>query len=367
MTSITYTFSSGNYDFQVPFPFISEAHLNVYLAGSTVASNQWDLVNGNTVHVDTTLVEGDTVFIERVTPVNTALVDFTSNTGIRERELDTAFNQILFALQELDVEATGGLRKNGPGNAWDGKSLPLKSLGAPTDLADAATKGYVDANLASTGTLPIPGSGDIGLGLRVRADGANIAYEIAQVDGAVASFKMMPGTAANLNAQPVVTNSYGTAWTTQTAAEIPLILESSHDTPEVGPLEVQGNRVVVPAGGVFEVEATLRFRNRIDGTTTNILSVDAAIVDENDNILDKTPGNYSGLTTLGAGGGCTDPPVSSGLPSFPWVGSTTVKLYAIVDAGASNLSVFLRAVTDGNTNEVFLDEGSRIVFRELSQ
>ena len=182
MTSITYTFSSGNYDFQVPFPFISEAHLNVYLAGSTVASNQWDLVNGNTVHVDATLVEGDTVFIERVTPVNTALVDFTSNTGIRERELDTAFNQILFALQELDVEATGGLRKNGPGNAWDGQSLPLKSLGAPTDLADAATKGYVDANLASTGTLPIPGSGDIGLGLRVRADGANIAYEIAQVD-----------------------------------------------------------------------------------------------------------------------------------------------------------------------------------------
>ena len=367
MTSITYTFS-GNYDFQVPFPFISEAHLNVYLAGSTVASNQWNLVNGNTVRVTATLVQNNTVFIERVTPVNTALVDFTSNTGIRERELDTAFNQILFALQELDVEATGGLRKNGPGNAWNGQSLPLKSLGAPTDLADAATKGYVDANLASTGTLPVPGSGDIGLGLRVRADGANVAYEIAQVDGAVASFEMTPGTAANLNARPVVTNSYGTGWTTQTAAEIPLTSESSHDTPEVGPLAVQNStEIVVPAGGVFEVEAALRFRNRIDGTTTNILNVDAALVDGNGNVLDKTPGNASGLTTLGAGGGCTDPPVSSGLPSFPWVSSKTVKLYAIVDAGASNMTVLLRAVTNGNANEVFLDEGSRIVFRELSQ
>ena len=365
MTSITYTFS-GNYDFQVPFPFISEAHLNVYLAGSTVASNQWNLVNGNTVRVTATLVQDNTVFIERVTPVNTALVDFTSNTGIRERELDTAFNQILFALQELDVEATGGLRKNGPGNAWDGKSLPLKSLGAPTDLADAATKGYVDANLASTGTLPVPDSDDIGLGLRVRADGANVAYEIAQVDGAVASFKMTPGTQANLLAQPVVPNSYGTGWTTQTAAEIPLTLESSHDTPEVGGLEVQGNRVVVPAGGVFEVEATLRFRNRIDGTSSNIISVDAGIVDGSNNVLDKTPGNGSGITTLGAGGGTISSPVTNG-PTFPWVGSKTIKLYAIVDAGASNLSVFLRAVTDGNTNEVFLDEGSRIVFRELSQ
>lgn len=366
MTSITYTFS-GNYDFQVPFPFISEAHLNVYLAGSTVASSQWNLVNGNTVRVTALLINNDTVFIERVTPINTALVDFTSNTGIRERELDTAFNQILFALQELDVEATGGLRKNGPGNAWDGQSLPLKSLGAPTDLADAATKGYVDANLASTGTLPVPDSNDIGLGLRVRADGANVAYEIAQVDGAVASFKMTPGTAANLNAQPVVKNTF-LSWFEETAAEIPLTLESSHDTPEVGPLAVQNNsEIVVPAGGVFEVEATLRFRNRIDGTTTNLLNVDAALVDGNDNILDKTPGSGSGLTTLGAGGGCTDPPAASGLPSFPWVGSKTVKLYAIVDAGASNMSVLLRAVTNGNANEVFLDEGSRIVFRELSQ
>ena len=366
MTSITYTFS-GNYDFQVPFPFISEAHLNVYLAGSTVASNQWNLVNGNTVRVTTTLINDNSVFIERVTPVNTALVDFTSNTGIRERELDTAFNQILFALQELDVEATGGLRKNGPGTAWDGQSLPLKSLGAPTDLADAATKGYVDANLAGTGTLPIPDSGDIGLGLRVRADGANVAYEIAQVDGAVASFKMTPGTQANLLARPVVPNTSGGNWNAQANAVIPLTLESSHETPEVGDLDVQSNGVVIPAGGVFEVEATLRFRNRIDGSSINIISVDAGIIDGSNNVLDKTPGSGSGLTTLGAGGGCTDPPVASGLPSFPWVGSKTVKLYAIVDAGASNLSVFIKAVTDGNTNEVFLDEGSRIVFRELSQ
>lgn len=366
MTSITYTFS-GSYDFQVPFPFISEAHLNVYLAGSTVPSNQWNLVNGNTVNVGTTLINGDTVFIERVTPVNTALVDFTSNTGIRERELDTAFNQILFALQELDVEATGGLRKNGPGNAWDGQSLPLKSLGAPTDLADAATKGYVDANLASTGTLPVPDSGDIGLGLRVRADGANIAYEIAQVDGAVASFKMTPGAAVDLNAQPVEPNTSGTNWAAQANAVIPLTLESSHETPEVGPLNVQnGDEVVIPAGGVFEVEATLRFRNKINGTSSNIISVDAGIIDGSNNVLDKTPGSGSGLTTLGAGGGTISSPVTNG-PTFPWVGSKTVKLYAIVDAGASNLSVFIKAVTDGNANEVYLDEGSRIVFRELSQ
>ena len=365
MTSITYTFS-GNYDFQVPFPFISEAHLNVYLAGSTVASSQWNLVNGNTVSVGTTLINGDTVFIERVTPVNTALVDFTSNTGIRERELDTAFNQILFALQELDVEATGGLRKNGPGNAWNGQSLPLKSLGAPTDLADAATKGYVDANLASTGTLPVPDSDDIGLGLRVRADGANVAYEIAQVDGAVASFKMTPGTQANLLAQPVVPNTSAGNWAAQANAVIPLIPESSHETPEVGALNVQSNGVVIPAGGVFEVEATLRFRNRIDGSSSNIISVDAGIIDDSNNVLDKTPASGSGLTTLGAGGGTISNPVTNG-PTFPWVGSKTVKLYAIVDAGASNLPIFIKAVTDGNTNEVFLDEGSRIVFRELSQ
>ena len=512
MTSITYTFS-GNSDFQVPFPFISEAHLNVYLAGSTTASNQWTLVNGNTVQVTAPLVNGDTVFIERVTPISSALVDFTSNTSIRERELDTAFNQILFALQELDVEATAGLRKNGPGTAWDGENLPITSIISPTNPSDAATKGYVDtAILAGTGGLPTPSSSDIGLGLRIRDQNGTPEYQVSAVDGAVTSFKMTPGTQANVYARPVVRNSFGVAWVTEQSAEIPLTLESSHSTPQVGALSVSGNSVVIPPNGVFEVEATLRFRSKINGTGSQQISVDAGIVDGNSVVVDRTAGTGGqGLTTLGLPGGVLNRPIVEGpvtllpnafgvfevmgqtinivadtvfdtttqaqialndlhqisgrrepdgsvtasyikkvislsnyrvvgvtenhsghdltigglnidylnadksnlpgsnsfdtltvevkgapsnftttqnpttlnfdadyigLPAtsgtaadfrFPFIGTSTIKLYGIVSAGNANLPIYLRAVGDFNgLEEVMLDEGSRIVFRELT-
>ena len=313
MTSITYTFS-GNSDFQVPFPFISEAHLNVYLAGSTTASNQWTLVNGNTVQVTAPLVNGDSVFIERVTPISSALVDFTSNTSIRERELDTAFNQILFALQELDVEATAGLRKNGPGTAWDGENLPITSIISPTNPSDAATKGYVDtAILAGTGGLPTPSSSDIGLGLRIRDQNGTPEYQVSAVDGAVTSFKMTPGAASDFFAQPLVENSFGTAWISEASAEIPLTLESSHSTPQVGALAVSGNSVVIQPNGVFEVEATLRFRNTTIGVGNQQIFLDAGIVDGNGVVLDRTAGTGGqNLTALGFAGGVLNRPVVEG-------------------------------------------------------
>lgn len=363
MTSISYTASNGNTSFQIPFPYISEAHIKVYVNG--LAENGWSLQGTSTLVFDGgVVVNDDNIFIERVTPVDEALVDFTSNTGIRERELDTAFNQVLYALQELDVESSGGLRLEATGTSWDGQTKPLTNLGAPSALADAATKGYVDGVVAGSGVLPTPSPTDVGRGLRVRSDNGNVAYEIAPIDQAITVFNVV-GDPNDLDAFGVRTNGFGTDWPNRPAANVDLTIGETFGTPESGILGLNGDGVLIPAGATYEITAMLRFRNKIDGTTNNIISVDAGLVDNSFTILDKTPGNGSGITTLGPGGGVINSPVTNG-PTFPWVGCTHVHLHAIVTASSGNKTVFLRAVTNGNTGEVVIDEGSHITFRELS-
>lgn len=362
MTSISYTYDGVTTDYQVPFGFISEAHLNVYVAGTQ--TDEWDLINGTTVRLripPLAPLADDTILIERATPINTALVDFQSNAGIRERELDIAFNQVLYALQELDIEATTGLRKNGPGTAWDGESLTLKDLGAPADATDAATKGYVDTAVAGDGILPTPTVDDIGRGIRIRS---GPSYEIGAVSGAVAVFEMTDGPVGELYSQPVVNNAWGSAWVSEATAEIPFTAGDTHLEPETGPITLSGNDIILPDRGKYEVTVIANFRNKVSGVDNGIYFVNLGLI-SNDGVttFDKVEDYH-----LGADVRTSAPLPGPGQPTFAWIGQKQIVLQKIIDVTTGNLRINLRATSgSGTAGQVRLDRGTRIVVRELPQ
>lgn len=367
MISITYTATAGQTNYVIPFGYVVQSDLSVTQNDVTVTD--WTIV-GNEIVLggSVAVLEDDAIAIIRSTAIAALAAEFSATAALRARELDLIFRQLQFALQEANASATQGLRKNGGGTAWDGESLQIKSVANPTDAQDVATKGWVETALAGDGILPTPTTPDIGKGIRVRSGGGGSPiYAIASVSPAFKVFRIpsqptVPGGSAN--GFFVRTNSFGTAWPSQSATRAPLEEEpgQSYLDPDGGAISLDANTfdILVPRGR-FWIEAYGYVRNLTTQGSSSILDANVALTDSVGNVYDQSP-----LLQLGAGGGATDPPGFAGQPSFPFGVSTPVRLLYSVNFLATT-RVNLRAVTSGNLNEVVLDYPFRIRVTEIPQ
>ena len=173
----SYTATEGQSVFTFTFPVLSAAHMVVTVNDAN--ETDWTLTGPQEVTFGGTvnLVAGDTVGFARSTPIGDPLVDFTAPSSIRAREINLAISQLLYSLQEQDAVDLEGLKKSVSGTSWNGEDLPIKNLGEPTDDTDAATRGWVNGQIVSSGQLPPTGSGDAGKHLAVNATGTGFIFE----------------------------------------------------------------------------------------------------------------------------------------------------------------------------------------------
>lgn len=92
-----YVAADGQTDFDVSFPYIEPAHVEVQVNGSP-AEYQW--LNSTRVRVSG-VQSGDAVRLLRRTPVDVALVTFQNGSTLTEEELNKAVRQTLYIQQEL--------------------------------------------------------------------------------------------------------------------------------------------------------------------------------------------------------------------------------------------------------------------------
>lgn len=96
----TYTATGGQTDFNIGWPYLADSHVKLRI--NSVASTAFTLVSGGTVlRLNSGATNGDEVYIYRDTPTDSRLVDFESGAGLPEEDLDTAFNQVFYALEEF--------------------------------------------------------------------------------------------------------------------------------------------------------------------------------------------------------------------------------------------------------------------------
>ena len=151
---INTTSASGTTDFTFTFPYIKEAHIEVYKdytklnqgAGATeyqVITN----VSPKLVRLGTATASANVrLEIRRNSSLDTPLVDYADGSTLTANDLDTSALQSLYIDQELkdsqfqtvSISATTGLPTL--------NNNPLTEVANPTNAQDAATKNYVDTN-----------------------------------------------------------------------------------------------------------------------------------------------------------------------------------------------------------------------------
>lgn len=215
-----YTASEGQTTFNIPFPYIDQEHIFVYLNRTDITA----YVNFNSpteiviedINIDTphpAIHAGDTVRVQRITPIGGALVDYSNGSNLGESDLDTSSLQLLYVAQEAHDSVTNSLRKNIYG-IYDAGGVRITALGTPTGSTDAVTKAYADTILNATQAVAAAAESTLN-GIVAAADSAMDA----QVAAAAASASAASTSATNASTSAgAASTSASNASASETAA-----------------------------------------------------------------------------------------------------------------------------------------------------
>ena len=149
--------------FSFSFDYLEATDIDAFVEGVSVFANNTSTgtaVGGNTYTVafssagsktltfSPAVPQGSTVRIERNTDLTSKAVDFSDGAVLTEVALDSAVDQLFFAVQESNDKTAEGIAVQ-PDGKFDALSKVIKNVANPTNAQDAATKAYVDAGDAA--------------------------------------------------------------------------------------------------------------------------------------------------------------------------------------------------------------------------
>lgn len=140
---VDYLGDGVNKNFSITFPYISEGHIKVYVDGVDTPAT---VVSGTVVETATAPASGTTVRVARETPIDAKLVDYINGSSLGEIDLDTAADQLFYAMQET-LDSNSATMQEGAGGKWDARSKGIENVADPVNPQDAATKNYIDSQI----------------------------------------------------------------------------------------------------------------------------------------------------------------------------------------------------------------------------
>jgi len=351
MPTVSYTATAGQTNFAFTFPYISEGHLRLTI--DDMPSTDWSLSDSTTlVYSGTTLVGGEVVTIFRETPVDTLLVSFASPSSIRAREVDIAFKQALYAIEEYSLESSLGLRKNFSETAWLGETLPIKNVGEPVDSTDVTTVSWVQNFFTGSGVLPPVTAGDAGKGLIVVDDGTP-SFEIKNTQGSVTILRVQDDATSSADARlgKELTGAYvgNSAFVWQFQEQMDMQVEQALGTPEGGAISVSGDTGIIVPAGKYEIVVEGTARSIVVATNSNAPSAACALTSTDGlTVYDESP-----RVALGMPGGVTGAHDST----------AALQCHYLADF-AVNTTINLRATCSQAAGDIVLDKAFRVIIRE---
>lgn len=139
--------SNGQSNFTFSFSYLSQDHIHVYVDG--VETTDFSFSSAFVVTLDTPLSGSHTVRVQRITPIDEPVVNFSNGSVLGETDLDYSGLQLLYSQQEIDDAFDNTLQKDDD-DLWDAEDTRIINVGEPTQPTDAATKEYVDGALAGS-------------------------------------------------------------------------------------------------------------------------------------------------------------------------------------------------------------------------
>ena len=135
---VTYTGDGSTQIYTVPFPFIKQEDIHVFLDAEEVPAERIEWLSEASLKLDAPPEQGAVIRIRRDTDKEEAVVDFHDGSVLSEEDLDQNTRQLLFVAQEA-YDALEGSPTIDNDNKWDMRGLPVKNVGPAEDPDDAVT------------------------------------------------------------------------------------------------------------------------------------------------------------------------------------------------------------------------------------
>jgi hypothetical protein len=240
LAQVSYTGNGSTTQYSITFPYIDVTHVKAYLNGTLTSAYT---ISSSTLTFTTAPANGVVIRIERETPNDNRLVDFTDGSVLTEQDLDRSADQNFYIAQEITDDSASKLGLD-TDDKYNAQSKVIKNLASPVADTDAVNKAFISTNLPNINTV------------------AGISGAVTTVAGISGNVTTVAGN--NANVSTVATNI---ASVNTVATNIADVITVANDLNEA----------------ISEIETTANDLNEavseIDTVGTNIASVQAVGTD----------------------------------------------------------------------------------------
>jgi hypothetical protein len=240
LAQVSYTGNGSTTQYSITFPYIDVTHVKAYLNGTLTSAYT---ISSSTLTFTTAPANGVVIRIERETPNDNRLVDFTDGSVLTEQDLDRSADQNFYIAQEITDDSASKLGLD-TDDKYNAQSKIIKNLANPVNDTDAVNKQFISTNLPNINTV------------------AGISADVTTVAGISGNVTTVAGN--NANVSTVATNI---ASVNTVATNIADVITVANDLNEA----------------ISEIETTANDLNEavseIDTVGTNIASVQAVGTD----------------------------------------------------------------------------------------
>ena len=143
---VSYTGNGSTTTYAITFNFLDSTHVKAFIDG--VETTAFTISSSNLTFT-TAPANNSAIKIERQTPIDGRLVDFTDGSVLTESDLDKSADQNFYVAQEITDDSNSKLGLDNS-DRYDANNKRIINLANPTDNQDAVTKYYLENTWLST-------------------------------------------------------------------------------------------------------------------------------------------------------------------------------------------------------------------------
>jgi hypothetical protein len=146
LAQVTYTGNGSTTQYSITFPFLDSTHVKAFIDGTQTTAFT---LSSSTLTFNSAPANSAIIRIERQTPTDTRIVDFTDGSVLTESDLDKSADQNFFIAQEISDDSQSKLGLNSA-DRYDANNKRIINVANPVDNQDAVTKHYLENTWLST-------------------------------------------------------------------------------------------------------------------------------------------------------------------------------------------------------------------------
>ena len=255
LAQVSYTGDGSTTAYSITFPFIDSTHIKAFING--VESTAFT-ISSSTLTFTSAPANSAVIRIERQTPTNARLVDFTDGSVLTESDLDKSADQNFYIAQEITDDSASKLGLD-TDDKYNANSKVIKNLANPVNDQDAVTKHYLEntwlstsdkANITTLGAIS-----DLGTLASNSANVTTVANNIASVNTVATDISKVITVANDL---------------TEAVAEIDTVANSITNIDAVGTNIANVNTVASNISGVNSFAERYRVQAGVPSSSNDV-------------------------------------------------------------------------------------------------